>query len=277
MQPKIVKPQISIPENIPPTNVEIDWGILEDNISSFEYKYYETRPKIPSNMNKSEAYLLFRHNLEDNLKTFCNEYNLGYFTNNNNLNIRGELSPVHRKYILNVSRHLVKNSGNLKYFYTHQGKNAEAVFRLCVNHLFNFFRLKKRLEVSREVFAYGGDGGADFRLGSSLIDIKYRDDGPGAGLILDSAYLDKAHPDTTLVLVTNATSTKLGNLAISDVNTSSLPVALAGWISLKDFQAKKTLRGGSENRYVVDQLNDIVELLVKLVEDQIVGESLFKF
>jgi len=263
----------------------------EAHLERFFYDFYQERGQIPTEHKKSDMLEIFKKNLTINMKRFLHEYEMSYLEyfgkGEYRFHIKGELSTEFQQYIIAVAKFLHNRSPSLKPAYTIQGKNAEGIFMLAVNSMLHYFRFRNKLKFNKKSFRYGGDGGYDFAIGKYKFDVKHRDDGPNSGLILRESFLERAEDDVVLVFVTNATNIKLGDgfnkrtldLGITEVERhladQVFPLAITGWISIKEFKEKMTQRSGRDRAFVVDQLNPIVDLFMDIVEDQIESEALF--
>ena len=256
---------------------------------------YEGKPRIPRDMSVKDAISLFRKDLHTNMKRLLHEYGMGYTTKtkykDGRIYINYEISPETQQYVLYVHRYLCERGPGLKPNWHIQGKRAEVAAMGVVNSVFHYFRIDEgHLQLGKTSKAYGGDGGSDLHSGSIRMDAKHRDDGPNHGLILQEKWLSTNHDlDTVLVLCTNISDIGLGhsltnrteegniNQVLGALNEQLYPIAIVGWMTLGEFKEKMELRPGSNNRYVVDDLHDISELIMNLVEDRTSTDNLFVF
>jgi len=263
----------------------------ETVLDRFFQEFYADKRQIPEDADKAVILASFKKNLRTNMKRFVHEYDMGCLEYNDKFHIKAELSPEFQQYIIAVSQFLCSRSRGLKPAYTIQGKNAEGIVMFAVNNLLNFFRIRTRVKFNNKSFKYGGDGGWDFALGKFRFDVKHRDDGPNSGLILRESYIDRAEEDVILIFTTNAANIKLGsglNKKTHDLKFDEVaehlkgqvfPLAIVGWMSMKEFKEKMTERPGPRDErdrsFVVDNLHDITSLFMMIAEDQIDSEALF--
>lgn len=266
---------------------------LEKKIKIYTEISYIGKRRISQRIPPEELTLLFRKDLHKNMRRFLHEYGMSYTkSKKDKLFFQSELNADWLQYILYVCKFLCDRSSGLKPDYTFQGKNAEGVVMGTFNSWLRYWRIPTALTFSNKSFMYGGDGGADFKFGSYKFDVKFRDDGPNTGLILDQAFLDRSEDDVILVFCTNSTTIKLGHSFTKKLQQRQFddvaeilreqvfPLAIVGWISIGEFKARCTHRSGSptsgrNSRWVVDDLNDISELFMAVVEDQICSSDLF--
>lgn len=201
-------------------------------------------------------------------KSICHEYDMHIEDDY----IKCNLSNLQLKYIQQVVNYLCKDS-NLKPFYTFVGKSAEMVFRNIINRLFYLFRINKKIDLNVNNFIYDGDGGSDFNLASMSFDIKYRNDGPNHGLILDKSFLSRMNENINLIFVTNSSNIKLNENSFQE--GKSLPLAIKGWVSGKDFLEKsKQINNGRESR-ALDIFNPIQDLICQILDSEFEREKYF--
>lgn len=160
---------------------------------------------------------------------------------------------------------------------------GEMAFTFLMNCTLHFFNIDYRIPMaSSSNLLYGGDGGDDFRVGQSTLDIKYRDDNPAKGMALQNKFLKSAlrDPDGLLLQMSNVTNDqKLGH---SVVNTPinklkyDLPMAMVGWITVNEYDQRKEAFGNGFSDWIVDELNPASELIIRLVDEINDNESLFE-
>jgi hypothetical protein len=265
-----------------------DYINLEDDVNRFFTNFYADKRQVFESVDKARSFLYFEKDLRDNMKMVLHEYNMGYLEHNDVLKITAELPPELQKYVVYLTKFQCERSDSLKPGYTIQGKNAEAITTFALNNFLHFFGIKNKIKMNVKSYRYGGDGGYDLSIGKFRFDVKHRDDGPSHGLILRDRFLEMAKDDVILILVTNTTSIRLGdmfNKEMAKANFSEisekladqdLPMAITGWMSVKEYKEKKTPRGGaySDGVWVVDKLNPITDLVLNIVKDQILSEGL---
>lgn len=246
---------------------------LEQQILQEEENYYKTKIVIRQDLKKKDALLILKAELDRHIKRVFHEYDMDYCYFGNNKILKCHLTPLQLRYVQAVSNFICKDS-SLKPLQTFVGKSAEMAFRNSVNNLFHLFGIKKKLQLNSKNFVYGGDGGADFFIGSMSFDVKYRNDSPAHGMILERPFLDRTLDDVILIHVTNSASIKIGQNETTD---KSLPLALSGWLSVKDFKHRGQQINNNRDSLAVDKLNSIVDLLLLVLEDHIDSESLFLY
>jgi len=299
-----------------------EFKVLERRLEEFTTKFYHGKRRISPKLSKEDAVALFRKDLHKNMRRFLHEYEMSYINkrinktairkllltegksplevqkaldevdNDSSIYLKGELSSEWLQYILYVCRFLCARSDGLKPSYTIQGKNGEGIFMCAMNNWLRYWGIPTRLQFNKKSFVYGGDGGADFFLGSYKFDIKHRDDGPNTGLILKKGFLDNIEDEVVLVYCANATNIKLGqsltkqteDLSFNEISgvlrEQVFPLSIVGWITAAEFKASCEHRNGSptsgpHSRWVVDNLHNISELFMGVVEDQFSCQDLF--
>ena len=269
---------------------------IEHNLNVFFSHFYTSKRKIPEPHSflgdkqiesKARVFEAFKKDPATNMKRFLHEYDMGLIERDGKFFMTAELTPEIQQYIVYVSKFQCANGSNLKPAYTIQGKNAEAVAMCAINSFLNYFRINNKIQVNTKSFRYGGDGGYDFSLGKYRFDVKHRDDGPNHGLILRDRFLDRAEDDVILIFVTNATNIKLGtgfnkkafekpfDQIVAHLKEQVLPMAIVGWMTIAEYKKKRKERGGEDGAWVVDDLNPIIGLFLKIMEDQIESENWF--
>lgn len=246
---------------------------LEKEILHEEDNYYRNKVVVRQDLSKRDAFLILKAERDKHMKRVFHEYDMDYCYFGNNKILKCHLSPLQLKYVQAVTNFLCKDS-SLKPLSTFAGKSAEMAFRNSINNLFHLFGIKKKIQLNSKNFVYGGDGGADFFIGSLSFDVKYRNDSPAHGMILERAFLDRTLDDVVLIHVTNSDSIKIGQNETTD---KSLPLALSGWMSVKDFKQNGQQINNNRDSLAVDKLHPIVDLLLLVLEDHINSESLFVY
>ncbi len=266
---------------------------LEEKLAKDTSWFYLDRRRVSDRVALEDLALAFRKNLHRNMRKFLHEYGMSDIKNKKgDMFFYSLLEAEWILYVLYVCQFLCDRSPGLKPNYTFQGKIAECVFMRAINSWLRYWRVPTFLTFGKKSYLYDGDGGADFKLGSYKFDVKFRDDGPNTGLILDQAFLDRTPNDVILVFCTNSATISLGHSftrplqnrqfdAVADILREQVfPLAIVGWISAGEFKDKCEHRSGSptsgeHSRWVVDDLNDISELFMAVVEDQICSSDLF--
>lgn len=210
---------------------------------------------------------------------FLDEYNMVINTKGyNDLSISINLPPSFRqKALLNAIHAYESNPDNLKLNWLKTGKLGEMGFCMAINHWCHFWGFKTRLALSNDNLVYNGDGGFDFKIGLIKIDVKFRDDRPASGLMLNNGFIysDRMDDNTIFVLTTNTVNIKHGHTIVEQPIaeiTDSLPIAIVGQISAKQYKKDKE---AFNNKWVVDRLNPIEDLFIKIAENLIEIEGLF--
>lgn len=159
---------------------------------------------------------------------------------------------------------------------------GEMAFIFMMNCALHFFNIDYRLPMaSSSNLLYGGDGGDDFRVGQSILDIKYRDDNPAKGMALQNKFLKSAlrDPEGLLVQMSNVTNDqKLGHSVVNTPNQLKfdLPMAMVGWVTVSEYNERKESFGNGFSDWIVDDLNSPSELVIRLVDEINDNESLFE-
>jgi hypothetical protein len=160
---------------------------------------------------------------------------------------------------------------------------GEMAFTFLMNCALHFFNIEYRLPMmSSQNLLYGGDGGDDFRVGQSSLDIKYRDDNPAKGMALQNKFLKSSlrDPECLLIQMSNITNDqKLGHSVVNTPITQikyDLPMAMAGWVTVAEYDERKESFGNGFSDWIVDDLNGPSELIIRLVEEINDNESLFE-
>ena len=247
---------------------------MEEAILKEELDFYRNKMLVRGDLGKKEVLKSLQESPNLWLKRICNEYDMDCGDFGSRTILRCHLSPVQLTYVHAVTKFLCTGS-SLKPFSTFAGKSAEMVFRNSINNLFNLFRIKKRIQINSKNFLYGGDGGGDFFIGNQTFDVKYRNESPRHGLILENRFLDNAEDDVILIQVTNSVNYKIAE-SVPD-QEKSLPLALSGWTTIKDFKTKGKPINNGRDSLCLDDLNPIMDLLFLILEDQIDSESLFEY
>ena len=245
---------------------------LEAEVLNEENAFFKNKMLIQTTLPKEEYLRLIKED-QANLNRICYEYEMNLASVGDKKILKCNLSSLQTKYVRAVAESL-SHGTNLNFFSTVVGKSAEMAFSNCINSFFNLFRINKRLRLNTRNFVYGGDGGADFFFSNMAFDIKYRDDSPGHGMILEQSFLDRTNDDLLLIHVTNSSNIKLGH---RDPDNKVLPLAISGWVSVKDFKAKANVINNNRGSLVLDKLNPITDLIFLAIEEQLKSEQLFEF
>lgn len=235
---------------------------------------FSGKMQIRSDLSKEDALTEFLSKRKTYWSHFIHEYDMDFLPYGEKQILRISLSTEENKQIQEMTKELCRGT-NLKPVFTRIGKSAEAGFKNCVNSLFHLFRIKKQIVVNDRKYLYGGDGGGDFFLGTKVFDIKYRNESPSHGMILDHSFIERTPDDVILIHVTNSVSTKLGNL---DENLEqNLPLAISGWVTMKEFKEKSESINNGRNSRALDKMNSIDNLLIEILREQIEAEKLFSY
>lgn len=227
--------------------------------------------QIKASLPKQEAFDLFVSD-KKNWYNFIHEYEMDFIPYGNKEILKLSLSSEDNKYVETLTKYLCKNT-NLKFGPTKIGKSAEVAFKNCVNSLFYLFRINKKLVINDTKYLYGGDGGGDFFLGSRVFDIKYRNDSPAHGMILEDDFLDRTQDSVVLIHVTNSQATK-----ISDVDLEqNLPLAISGWTTVADFKKNAAKINNGRRSKALDNMNPIDSLLLDILKEFIQYEAVFEW
>jgi len=210
---------------------------------------------------------------EKKYNSILHEYDLHSFKCGNKNVIQVNLENDHLSEVGLIADNICKDNLKLKPDYTFAGKAGEIIFAIVVNRFFKVFSLQKELVLNENSFVYGGDGGGDFFIGNRVIDVKYRDETPSHGMILDSDFLDRTDDSTIFVHTTNV-STKIGNMAVYKNSEQVLPLAVSGWTTADFFKKNSKKMNGILNKYTLDNLFSIKSLLLDIVEYQIEFEKM---
>jgi len=252
-------------------SLESDLQDLENQILIEETAFYKTKMLMLPELNKRHAFLLLKAEFDKHINRVFHEYDIDYCLFGDRQILKCQLSPLQLKYVQALTK-FICNDSNLKPLATLVGKSAEMAFRNSINSLFNLFSIKKKIEVNSKNFVYGGDGGGDFFIGNRIFDVKYRNDSPAHGMILEKPFLERTLDDVILIHVTNSAAIKIGT---NDSVDKTLPLALSGWMSVKEFKKVGKPIANGRDSLAVDNLHPIVDLLMLVLEDQIDSESLF--
>lgn len=247
---------------------------LSEKCVEEEFLSFKNKMVINPDFHRQDALVMFKSNFEENFKRVCSDRQIEYCSFGNKKILRINLSPTDLKFIYTVTESLCKCSKSLNPMYTFAGKNGEMAVKKTANNLFHLFGINKYMQINTKSYLYGGDGGGDFFWDRYIFDVKYRDEGPAHGMILESDFVDRMNDDVILIHVTNADNTaasksKITSLTLEEINTQNLPLALSGWISGKDFKAHSKKFANGRNSFVLDTLNPIVDLFFLLIEEQI--------
>jgi hypothetical protein len=160
---------------------------------------------------------------------------------------------------------------------------GEMAFTFLMNCALHFFNIDYRIPMaSLSNLLYGGDGGDDFRIGQSILDIKYRDDNPAKGMALQNKFLKSALRDPNGLLLQMSNITNDQKLGHSVVNTPinqlkyDLPMAMVGWLTVSEYDQRKEAFGNGFSDWIVDDFNPASELIIRLVNEINENESLFE-
>lgn len=159
---------------------------------------------------------------------------------------------------------------------------GEMGFIYLMNCVFHFFQLETQLPwTDTQTLLYSGDGGNDFRVGNSLLDIKYRDDNPAKGMALQDKFLRSSLREAECLLVQTSNTTSDRKLGHSVVNTplsdivKDLPLAMVGWVSVREYDRRKEPFEGFSD-WIVDDLEPFSKLVIRLVGEVNEQEGLFE-
>lgn len=284
-------------------SVESKYSLNSDEFRQIEQEWKESIennrknvPRIPDLSDPLKALEEFKKDLYNNMKRFLSAYGMGYITNtrykDGRVYIRHGLTPETQKYVLYQVRYSLERSDNLKPAYFIQGKRSEAALMMCLNDFLYFFgQDSSPIILNSNSRFYGGDGGYDLVFGMIKLDPKNRDDNPNSGMALSRRSVESWDDDVILVQTTNVSNIKLGEYftnklkdvtmdkVIEVINENLYPIAITGWITVGEFKErmKRLCYLGNDERMVVDDLNDISELFIKVVEESIASSNLFSY
>lgn len=262
---------------------------LSEEANSWLINFLSDKPKSKASSYEDRALLLTRakKNPEKALRIILNNY--GFRTNfrfRKPMVIEVDLPPILQK--LTIANGDVKfDSGSFRDAnWVKTGCLGETAFLFFINCMFDFFNLETKLPLINQDFAknllYGGDGGFDFQIGLSTIDIKYRDDNPAKGLALQNKFLKSAMRDAETLLVQVSNTVNDRKLGHSVVNTpfekidKYLPLALVGYITVDGFDKNKVAFENGFSDWIVDDLWPISDLILRLIEEVNDIEGMFE-
>lgn len=224
-----------------------------------------------------------KKNPDDALRVILNNY--GFRTNTRfrtNMVPEIDLPPQLQKLAI-INGDYKFQTGNFRDAnWVKTGCLGEMAFVFFMNCAFHFFNFDVDLPmINTQSLLYGGDGGNDFRVGNSDLDIKYRDDNPSKGMALQNRFLKSSlrDPDGILLQISNITNDK--KLGHSVVNTpidkicKDLPLALVGYVSIDEYNRRKQPFEGYSD-WIVDDLNGVSSLIIRLLDEVNQNEGMFE-